>query len=294
MMTLRAGDPDSGTKAGKVMGTAAYMPPEQAEGEIDRVDRRADVFALGSILCAILTGQPAYTGRSFEEVLRKARRGDVAEARGRLDASGADPALIALPGVPGPGAVGSARGCRRAGRSRGRLSVRRTRAAEGCGPGTGGGGSAGRRGAQTSTVAAWPGGVIAGPDSADGWNLGLCDAAAGSPAGSDDGLRRDGPDAGRPGPGPSHGIDGTWCRHPGLDRGAQRGSSRRRCRAQRRGDDCIEIAQWPRIAELESRLAEARQHRHRDSEAEQKLVQRLETIRGQRGQRYDPARSDAD
>ena len=38
VMTLRAGDPDSGTKAGKVMGTAAYMPPEQAEGEIDRVD----------------------------------------------------------------------------------------------------------------------------------------------------------------------------------------------------------------------------------------------------------------
>ena len=96
VMTLRAGDPDSGTKAGKVMGTAAYMPPEQAEGEIDRVDGRADVFALGSILCAMLTGQPAYTGRSFEEVLRKARRGDVAEARGRLEASGADPALIAL------------------------------------------------------------------------------------------------------------------------------------------------------------------------------------------------------
>ena len=48
------------------------------------------------MLCAILTGQPAYTGRSFEEVSRKARRGDVADARGRLDASGADPALIAL------------------------------------------------------------------------------------------------------------------------------------------------------------------------------------------------------
>ena len=90
VMTLRAGDPDSGTKAGKVMGTAAYMPPEQAEGEIERVDRRADVLRWVRTL-RILTGQPAYTGRSFEEVLRKARRGDVAEARGRLEASGTDP-----------------------------------------------------------------------------------------------------------------------------------------------------------------------------------------------------------
>ena len=44
--------------AGDVMGTPAYMPPEQALGQVDRVDERSDVFALGSILCEILTGVP--------------------------------------------------------------------------------------------------------------------------------------------------------------------------------------------------------------------------------------------
>src|SRR6185436_13438835 len=47
---------------GSIMGTPAYMPPEQARGEVDRVDPRSDVFALGGILCEILTGKPPYIG----------------------------------------------------------------------------------------------------------------------------------------------------------------------------------------------------------------------------------------
>ena len=54
------------------MGTPAYMAPEQARGEIDLIDERADVFALGSILCEILSDQPAFTGRSVGEIQRKA------------------------------------------------------------------------------------------------------------------------------------------------------------------------------------------------------------------------------
>ena len=72
------------------------MAPEQARGEIDRVDERADVFALGSILCEILTGQPAFIGRTSGEIQRKAALGDLADALARLDACGADAELIAL------------------------------------------------------------------------------------------------------------------------------------------------------------------------------------------------------
>ena len=73
------------------MGTPAYMAPEQARGEVDRVDERADVFALGSILCEILTGQPAFLGRSSGEILRKAALGDTADALARWTPAGPTP-----------------------------------------------------------------------------------------------------------------------------------------------------------------------------------------------------------
>src|SRR5215468_5607296 len=84
------------TEAGSLLGTPAYMPPEQANGDVALLDRRADVFGLGAILCEILTGKPPYVGRSSEEVRRKAANGDLADALARLDACGADNELIAL------------------------------------------------------------------------------------------------------------------------------------------------------------------------------------------------------
>lgn len=77
-----------------VHGTLRYMAPEQARAET--VDKRTDVFCLGSILCEILTGQPPYTGKDRFKVLVQAQCGILAPALERLDACGAAPSLIRL------------------------------------------------------------------------------------------------------------------------------------------------------------------------------------------------------
>ena len=56
-----------------VLGTAAYMSPEQAQGKRFLLDARADVFSTGAILYEMLTRQPPYRGESREETLELAR-----------------------------------------------------------------------------------------------------------------------------------------------------------------------------------------------------------------------------
>lgn len=86
---------DSGqtTRAGTVMGTPAYMPPEQTRGARSPT---IDVFQLGAILCEILTGSPPYQAESPLDVYSMASQGDLADARQRLDNCQADPELTSI------------------------------------------------------------------------------------------------------------------------------------------------------------------------------------------------------
>ena len=61
------------TQHGAVIGTPAYMAPEQASGELDRIDERSDVFALGALLFHLLSGAAPYRGKTVDEILGVAR-----------------------------------------------------------------------------------------------------------------------------------------------------------------------------------------------------------------------------
>jgi WD40 repeat protein len=59
------------TRSDTVIGTPAYMPPEQAAGDPARLGPRSDVYALGAVLHHILTGRAPFDGRTSDEVLER-------------------------------------------------------------------------------------------------------------------------------------------------------------------------------------------------------------------------------
>jgi len=65
---------DQMTRAGVILGTAAYMSPEQARG--GAVDKRADIWAFGVILFEVLTGRPCFAGDTVTDILAAVVRSD--------------------------------------------------------------------------------------------------------------------------------------------------------------------------------------------------------------------------
>jgi serine/threonine-protein kinase len=71
----------SETLPGSALGTPAYMSPEQARGELDRLGPRSDVYSLGATLYYLLTGKPPFEDDDVGELLHKARRGEFRRPR---------------------------------------------------------------------------------------------------------------------------------------------------------------------------------------------------------------------
>jgi serine/threonine protein kinase len=77
--SARAGEGEFGsTMTGTIMGTPQYMAPEQARGEVETLDPRADIYALGAILFEILHLRPTVTGEDIMDVVGKVERGEIA------------------------------------------------------------------------------------------------------------------------------------------------------------------------------------------------------------------------
>jgi len=74
---VESADLQAQTQLGSVIGTLAYMPPEQAMGQFELIDKGVDVFALGAILAYILTGKPPYVSDSTKSLHDMAKKGDL-------------------------------------------------------------------------------------------------------------------------------------------------------------------------------------------------------------------------
>jgi serine/threonine-protein kinase len=76
-------DGSTETQMGSVVGTLAYMSPEQANGRIDQLGPTSDVYSLGATLYSILTGEPPVSKLSKEETLDRVRSGNYPPPRER-------------------------------------------------------------------------------------------------------------------------------------------------------------------------------------------------------------------
>src|SRR6185436_8691561 len=60
---------DSAYVKGVIMGTPYYMPPEQASGDMEKVDASSDIYSIGAVFYEMVCGNPPYAGKTPDEVL---------------------------------------------------------------------------------------------------------------------------------------------------------------------------------------------------------------------------------
>ena len=87
---------DNLTVQGDVFGTPAFMPPEQATGDVSKIDTRSDIFALGGILYFLLTGAAPYDGPTVFAVINKAAERNLPTPRRRAPQRGIPRELSAI------------------------------------------------------------------------------------------------------------------------------------------------------------------------------------------------------
>ncbi len=89
---LRGVDSDAMTHSGAILGTPWFMAPEQMRGQA--VDERADIWALGATLYALLTGRPPFAGKNMLDVYDRILAGPPDVAEPALAAGGALEAVV--------------------------------------------------------------------------------------------------------------------------------------------------------------------------------------------------------
>ncbi len=88
--------PQAKTRIGTVIGTPAYMSPEQAEGNNDLIDGRSDEFALGLLLFELVSLKQALSGRDTMSLLLKVQRAELEPLSAYRGSPPIDPELVAI------------------------------------------------------------------------------------------------------------------------------------------------------------------------------------------------------
>jgi eukaryotic-like serine/threonine-protein kinase len=84
------------TMDGSAIGTPAYMSPEQADGQVDEIDERSDVWSLGAVLYELLVGRPPFEGVTPFEIIGKVMKEAVQSPRAVDERVPAELSAVAL------------------------------------------------------------------------------------------------------------------------------------------------------------------------------------------------------